>query len=233
MTLLITNTGGIHMKEKLNGRTMTEKVYLGLSGLFLGSLLVQFLLAGISVFDDPTKWAIHKRFVHIFGYSIPVLMIISSVIGKFFSMVYRELASIFILIFLMYLTANVGWQVGWLGAFHPVSGVLLIAIVSRTFVKMHNNQTVTVDEKSQYRKKIRKDKGLAQRVLFGAIGGFVAGLLMSNIVGIISVIMFDDLIGIKFLPLYVAILSSILVPIWMNKRSSNKKIKGERAENEI
>lgn len=219
------------MKEKLNGRTMTEKVYLGFSGIFLGCLLVQFLLAGISVFDDPTKWAIHKKFVHIFGYTIPVLMIISSVIGKFFRVVYRELASIFILIFLMYLTANVGWQVGWLGAFHPVLGVLLIALASKTFVEMYKNQTVTVDEKLQHRKKTRKDKGLAHWVLFGAVGGFVTGLLLSNIVGIISVILFDFSMGIKFLPFYLAILSSILVPIWMNKRKSSKKRRKERAGN--
>ncbi|MCM3618083.1 DUF5957 family protein [Sutcliffiella horikoshii] len=204
------------MKEKLKKRSLAENIYIGLAGIFLGCLLVQFLLAGMSVFDDPAKWGIHKIFVHIFGYTIPVLMIISSLIGKFFRVVYRDLAAVFLLIFLMYLTANVGWKVGWLGALHPVLGVLLIATTSAGMVKIYKNPALTVE--GERRKEPSKEFGLFNWILLGAFGGFIVGILLSNIVGIISVVLFDVPMGIKFLPFYLAFLSSIIVPLWMGRR---------------
>ena len=42
--------------------------------------------------------------------------------------------------------------------------------------------------------------------LFGLIGGVVAGLMLSEIIGIVGYLMFDSAVGIKFLPIYLAIL---------------------------
>lgn len=208
------------MKEKWIARPLAEKVFLILAVIFLSCLLMQFLLAGMSVFDDPTNWAIHKRFVHLFGFTIPFLMIISSLLGKFFSVVYRELAAVFLLIFLMYFTANVGWQIGWLGALHPVAGVLLIAVASAAMVKVYRNHSLKVDEKTNARG-TRKERGWVHWILCGAIGGFVLGILLTNLVGIISFVMFGVPMGIKFFPFYLALISSLIVPLWMNKRKDS------------
>jgi hypothetical protein len=48
-------------------------------------------------------------------------------------------------------------------------------------------------------------------VLFGLIGGVVAGLMLSEIIGIFGYLAFDSAVGIKFLPIYLAILSSAVV----------------------
>lgn len=209
------------MSGKFSERSISQNVYIGMGVIFLGCLLVQFLLAGMSVFDDPTKWGVHKRFVHIFGYTIPLLMIISSVTGKFFSLVYKEMSAVFLLIFIMYLTANVGWHVGWLGAFHPVAGVLLITTASMALVKVYKRGTQTSEEIAKYKQVKSKEKGLLSWLLIGLVGGFIAGLLLSNIVGIIGFVLFDEPIGIKFLPFYLSFISTILVPVWMYKRKGS------------
>ena len=114
------------MSKKLSEMPLTQVIYIGLGIVFLGCLLVQFLLAGMSVFDDPTKWIVHKSFAHLFALNIPIVMVICAVIGKFLHLIYKPLAAKIFLVFMMYFTANMGWQVGWIGAFHPVAGVLLI-----------------------------------------------------------------------------------------------------------
>ena len=45
--------------------------------------------------------------------------------------------------------------------------------------------------------------------LFGHIGGVVAGLMLSEIIGIVGYLMFDSAVGIKFLPIYLAILFAV------------------------
>ena len=48
--------------------------------------------------------------------------------------------------------------------------------------------------------------------LFGLIGGVVAGLMLSEIIGIVGYLMFDSAVGIKFLPIYLAILFAVVAP---------------------
>jgi hypothetical protein len=48
--------------------------------------------------------------------------------------------------------------------------------------------------------------------LFGLIGGVVAGLMLSEIIGIVGYLMFDSAVGIKLLPIYLAILFAVVAP---------------------
>ena len=48
--------------------------------------------------------------------------------------------------------------------------------------------------------------------LFGLIGGVVAGLMLSEIIGIVGYLMFDSAVGIMFLPIYLAILFAVVAP---------------------
>lgn len=45
--------------------------------------------------------------------------------------------------------------------------------------------------------------------LLSAAGGFVAGLLLSELIGLVSVLIFNDPAGIKYLPVYLAALSGL------------------------
>ena len=231
------------MSKRLSERPLTQVIYIGLGIVFLGCLLVQFLLAGMSVFDDPTKWIIHKSFAHLFGLNIPILMVICAVIGKFLRLVYKPLSAGILLIFMMYFTANIGWQVGWLGAFHPVAGVLLIFTAGVALVKGYKIGSQTVEGKKEIKKEKSKKRSLVSLIFIGAGSGLIVGFLLSNILAMLGLLLFDKPIGMKFLPIYMACLSSLLVPVIMyrktrsNHRSTESNVcekgKEERNESEI
>jgi Family of unknown function (DUF5957) len=56
-----------------------------------------------------------------------------------------------------------------------------------------------------------RDEG-DRRGLFGLIRGVVAGLTLSEIIGIVGYLMPDRGVGIKFLPIYLAILFAVVAP---------------------
>jgi hypothetical protein len=49
--------------------------------------------------------------------------------------------------------------------------------------------------------------------LLGLIGGVVAGVVISEIIGIVGFLVFDSAVGIKYLPIYLAILFAALAPV--------------------
>jgi hypothetical protein len=207
------------VSKKLSKRPLTHVIYIGLGIVFLGCLLVQFLLAGMSVFDDPTKWMVHKSFAHLFALNVPILMVVCAVIGKFLRLVYKTLAAMIFLIFMMYFTANMGWQVGWIGAFHPVSGVLLIFVATVATVKGYKIGLQTDEGKKEFKKEKSKKRGLVSLIFIGAGSGLIVGFLLSNILALLGLFLFDMPIGIKFLPFYMALLSSVLVPVIMYRKT--------------
>lgn len=112
-----------------NSRIMIGRVtFLILAFLFAICITIQFLFAGMAIFMNPQHWMKHMFFVHLFGFNIPVLMLISLVIGKFPRWGYWHIFFIFINIFLMYFSANITRILPWIGALHPLFGVLLIII---------------------------------------------------------------------------------------------------------
>jgi O-antigen ligase len=50
-------------------------------------------------------------------------------------------------------------------------------------------------------------------VLLGLGGGVIAGLVISEIIGIVGVLVFGKAVGIKYLPIYLAILFAALAPV--------------------
>jgi len=211
--------GGVKMSKKLTKKPLIQVIYIGLGIVFLGCLLVQFLLAGMSVFDDPTKWMVHKSFAHLFAVNIPIVMVICAVIGKFLRLVYKSLAAMIFLIFMMYFTANMGWQVGWIGAFHPVSGVLLIFTATVATVKGYKIGLQTDEGKKEFKKEKSKKRSLVSLIFIGAGSGLIVGFILSNVLAMLGLLLFDTPIGIKFLPFYMALLSSVLVPVIMYRKT--------------
>ncbi|WP_020574219.1 DUF5957 family protein [Actinopolymorpha alba] len=45
------------------------------------------------------------------------------------------------------------------------------------------------------------------------VGGFIAGIVLSEIIGILGMLIFDDAVGIRFLPILLAVLCAVLAPI--------------------
>lgn len=54
-------------------------------------------------------------------------------------------------------------------------------------------------------------------VLLGCIGGFMIGIALSELIGVIGVVLFNKAIGIKYLPIYTAVLCGVLVPLISQK----------------
>jgi hypothetical protein len=50
-------------------------------------------------------------------------------------------------------------------------------------------------------------------IVIGLIGGFLGGLILSELIGIVGVLLFDRAIGIRFLPLYLAVVGAVAAPI--------------------
>jgi len=46
--------------------------------------------------------------------------------------------------------------------------------------------------------------------LLGLFGGAIAGVAISEIIGIVGYLVFDSAVGIKFLPIYLAILFAVV-----------------------
>jgi len=60
-------------------------------------------------------------------------------------------------------------------------------------------------------------------IIVGLVGGFLLGIALSSMIGIISVTVFQNPFGIKFLPYYTAALCAVLVPIIDAKSESKRK----------
>lgn len=206
-------------KLKMPKRTLAENSYIGLGLVYLGCLLVQFLLAGMSIFGDPSKWAAHKMFVHLFGYAIPVLMMLSALAGGFFKRIYKEMTIVFLLLFVMYFTANMGWRISWLGAFHPIAGIVFLGAGAAAVRKVLKG---TYRNENPVKASAGKERGLLIWALGGAAGGFTAGILFSNVIAIVGLILVDKPIGIKFLPIYMAACSAVILPAWQYKKGEEK-----------
>jgi hypothetical protein len=59
-------------------------------------------------------------------------------------------------------------------------------------------------------------------IALAIIGGLVAGLVLSEIIGIIGMLVFGTAAGIKFLPLYLALAGAIAAPVlyrWSRRRA--------------
>lgn len=108
-------------------KNLTGGIILFLILLVMFSLCVtaQFLLAGFGTFVDPLNWARHVQFVHIFGFNLPVIMLIVAYFGKLPRWSIGQILAILFTMFLMYFTANITRTLPWIGALHPLIGAVL------------------------------------------------------------------------------------------------------------
>jgi hypothetical protein len=50
-------------------------------------------------------------------------------------------------------------------------------------------------------------------IVLATIGGLIAGLMLSEIIGIVGVLVFGTAAGFKFLPVYLAIAGAVAAPL--------------------
>jgi hypothetical protein len=48
--------------------------------------------------------------------------------------------------------------------------------------------------------------------MIGLVAGFLAGIVLSEIVGVVGFLMFGQAVGIKYLPIYLAVAFAIIAP---------------------
>ena len=119
-------------------------IFLTLTALFTICILVQVYLAGMAIFINPGAWVKHMMFVHLFGFNLPILMVIFAVVGSMPRWVYWKLLGILVSTFLMYFTTHINAILPWMGPIHPVLAILLFVLSCSIFIKtwglINNNQ---------------------------------------------------------------------------------------------
>ncbi|QQZ08628.1 DUF6220 domain-containing protein [Heyndrickxia vini] len=112
-----------------NTNQIGRMIFLILSILFIMCLLTQVFFAGLAIFINPSNWANHTNFIHFFEW-LPLLMLITSFVGKLPVGMRWQSAGLFVLIFLMYFTAhsNTIVPIKYSAAAHPVIAMVLFIL---------------------------------------------------------------------------------------------------------
>lgn len=118
--------GGFVMKEGSLRFRAGGMAFVVFSILFAVCVLTQLYIAGVAVFVNPVSWVRHVGFVHMFGFSLPLLMLIAAFIGGLPRSILGQVLGVMLSIFLMYFTANITGTLPWAGALHPVIAVIIL-----------------------------------------------------------------------------------------------------------
>ncbi len=95
--------------------------YLALAWVFAGCVAAQVFFAGMATFVDPARWRWHTTFVHAFEL-LPLLMLPLAFLARAPAAMRWLTGALFALIWLQYLTANIG---GIAAALHPVNALII------------------------------------------------------------------------------------------------------------
>jgi hypothetical protein len=99
-------------------------VYSVLAWGFVLCIAIQLFVAGMAVFADPAKWALHRNFVHFFEL-VPIAMGILALVARLPHRFRWWPFGFFFLIGMQYMTAHIAAQSATVAALHPVIAVLL------------------------------------------------------------------------------------------------------------
>lgn len=113
-------------------------IYLILAMLFTLCILVQLYLAGMAIFMNPAAWLRHMMFVHLFGFNLPIFMLLFAFVGALPRWAYWQLFGILVSIFLMYFTANMRTAFPWIGPLHVVIAISLFGLSCLIVIKAWN-----------------------------------------------------------------------------------------------
>jgi hypothetical protein len=113
-------------KTLISNRMKVGRVlYLILGLLFAFGVILQVMLAGMALFFESINWIRHVTVIHLFGFNVPILMLITTFVGKMPRWAYWQVFGVLILVFLMYFTANIKGALPIVAALHPVIAMIL------------------------------------------------------------------------------------------------------------
>ena len=125
-------TGEIHTGREIPSVTtqsirvvVARSVILILTLLFVAGALGQFFLAGMAVFDDPTRWPDHKSLGHIVGIGAMVIWI-PALLGRVGVRLIVASFALLVLFEAQYGFANAG--PGAVRALHAVNGAVMLVL---------------------------------------------------------------------------------------------------------
>lgn len=116
------------MKTKNTTLRISRFIYLLFATVFALCVFIQIYIAGVGIFLDASAWTKHITFVHIFGYNLPIFMLIFAIVGRVPYTVYLQLFGIFVSIFLMYFTANFTSVMPLIGPMHVIMAIVLLVL---------------------------------------------------------------------------------------------------------
>jgi hypothetical protein len=120
----MSNSPASHGGVAASGGRSALIVYSVLAWGFVLCIAIQLFFAGMAVFSDPAKWALHANFVHFFEF-VPIVMGILALVARFPHRFRWWPFGFFVLIGLQYMTAHIAAQSATVAALHPVIAVLL------------------------------------------------------------------------------------------------------------
>jgi uncharacterized membrane protein YjdF len=105
-------------------RTGARIVFVGSSWLLVAGVVVQVFLAGLGVFDSPTRFESHRDL----GYTLellPIVMAVSGLVAGIERRIVGLTALIFVLFLLQSVFVAVRTSAPMVAALHPVNGFLI------------------------------------------------------------------------------------------------------------
>lgn len=103
-----------------------RNTFIIVTGLFIVSVAVQVLLAGLALFDDSINWARHASFARLFAF-LPLVLVVLGWVGRMPKHVIWRSIGLLGMIIGMFLTAILSARIGVLSAIHPVLALLLFS----------------------------------------------------------------------------------------------------------
>ena len=105
--------------------------YPWVAWLFVACCVVQVFLAGLGVFEDPARFALHREFGYVFGL-LTIVLIVLAVLGRLGRAVIGLSVLLLVLFALQSVLVLLREDAPFLAALHPVNGfaILLGGIVA-------------------------------------------------------------------------------------------------------
>ncbi|MCJ7840091.1 DUF6220 domain-containing protein [Lederbergia sp. NSJ-179] len=88
-------------------------------------IMVQIFYAGWAIFVEASAWSKHMMFIHLFGFNLPIFMLIIAWIGKMPRWSYGHVIGLMGWVFVMYFTGNMRGNLPIMAALHPIMAMLL------------------------------------------------------------------------------------------------------------
>lgn len=99
-------------------------VYKWLAWLLTAFIAIQVFLAGLAIFWDSARWASHSGFAKVLML-LPIFMLVASFIARLPVSFRLSSAGLIVIIVLMFVTAQLSSEAGYLSALHPVFALMM------------------------------------------------------------------------------------------------------------